>query len=224
LSSARVPSARPGGRHLLRSRRLAESIVADAGVAPGDLVVDVGAGSGMLTGALLAAGARVVAIEPDRRLAARLRRACPAAQVVERDALLEPWPVEPFRVVANLPFAHATAICRSLLSDPRVPLRSADVIVEWDFAVKRARLWPSTAQTVLWSAWYELAVVRRIDARAFVPVPSVAAGVLRARRRERPLVRPADAARYEAFVRRGFRRHDARERDPHSWALTWKES
>jgi 23S rRNA (adenine-N6)-dimethyltransferase len=193
-------------------------------VSTGDLVVDVGAGSGMLTGALLRTGARVVAIEPDRRLAARLRRACPDARVVEADALLTPWPREPFRVVANLPFARAADICRSLLSDPRVPLRSADVIVEWDFAAKRARLWPSTAQTVLWSAWYELAVVRRIEARAFAPVPSVAAGVLRARRRERPLVRPADAPRYERFVRQGFRHSRGRERDPHAWALAWEES
>jgi 23S rRNA (adenine-N6)-dimethyltransferase len=194
--------------------------VADAGVSAGDLVVDVGAGSGMLTSALLALGARVIAIEPDRRSAARLRRACPAAQVVEADALLTPWPCEAFSVVANLPFGRAAEICRSLLSDPRTPLRSADVIVEWDFAAKRARLWPSTAQTVLWSAWYELTVVRRIEARSFAPIPSVAAAVLRATRRRRPLVRVEDAERYESFVRRGFRDGNrARERDPHAWAL-----
>ena len=112
---------------------------------------------------------------------------------------------EPFRVVANLPFAEAASICRSLLSDPRVPLVSADLIVEWDFAAKRARLWPSTAQTVLWNAWYQLAVVRRLEPAQFAPVPSVAAGVLRASRRGRPLVRPVDAAAYERFVRQGFR-------------------
>jgi 23S rRNA (adenine-N6)-dimethyltransferase len=194
--------------------------VADAGVSAGDLVVDVGAGSGMLTAPLVAAGACVIAIEPDRRFAARLRRACPTAQVVEADALLTAWPSEPFRVVANLPFARAADICRSLLSDPATPLLSADLIVEWDFAAKRARLWPSTAQTVLWSAWYELAVVRRIEPRAFAPVPSGAAAVLRARGRLRPLVRPEHAGRYESFVRRGFRDGPrARERDPHAWAL-----
>ena len=189
--------------------------------------MDVGAGSGMLTAALLGAGARVRAIEPDRRLASRLRRACPEADVLETDALVSPWPREPFRVVANLPFALAADICRSLLSDPRLQLRSADMIVEWDFAAKRARLWPSTAQTVIWNAWYELAVVRRIEPRAFAPVPSVAAGVLRAARRRAPLIEPRDAAAYEAFVRRGFRDGNrARERDPHAWALlfTGKES
>jgi 23S rRNA (adenine-N6)-dimethyltransferase len=213
-------SPRPGGRHLLRSSALAAEIVRDAGIAPGDLVVDVGAGSGMLTRALIAAGARVRAIEPDRIHARRLRRACPSADVIETDARAVPWPHEPFRVVANLPFAVAADLCRSLLGDPRVPLVGADVIVEWDFAAKRARLWPSTARTVVWSAWYELAVVRRLPPAVFAPPPSVAAGVLRARRRPVPLVPERDAVRFERFVRDGFRRERrARELDPHTWAV-----
>ncbi len=225
MSVARVPPARPGGRHLLRSGGLAASIVADAGIARGDLVLDIGAGSGMLTRALLDAGARVAAIEPDGRLARRLRRAAPRATVFESDALEVALPDEPFRVVANLPFARAADICRRLLTDPRVPLVSADLIVEWDFAVKRARLWPSTAQTVVWSAWHELTVVRRLEPTAFAPPPSVAAGVLRARRRSAPLVRPGAAAAFERFVRRGFAASArARERDVHAWARAFAES
>jgi 23S rRNA (adenine-N6)-dimethyltransferase len=223
VRSAGVLQGRPGGRHLLRSKGLAAAIVRDAGVAAGDLVVDVGAGSGMLTQPLLAAGARVIAIEPDRVLGARLRRACPEAEVVSVDARAFRWPREPFRVVANLPFAHAADICRALLSDPALPLRSADVIVEWDFAAKRARLWPSTAQTVVWNAWYELTVVRRLPPSAFAPPPSVAAGVLRARRRDVPLVDARLARRYDTFVRDGFRRRrDARELDPHAWAVRFR--
>lgn len=177
----------------------------------------------MLTRPLLAAGARVVAIEPDPAFAHRLQRACPSADVVERSWRDVPWPREPFRVVANLPFAEAADICRSLLGDPRTPLRSADLIVEWNFAAKRARLWPSTAQTVVWSAWYELTVVRRLPPALFAPRPSVAAGILRARRRETPLVDPRRSAEYESYVRRQFRQDPrAREVDPHSWAVRWK--
>jgi 23S rRNA (adenine-N6)-dimethyltransferase len=193
-------------------------------VRPDELVVDVGAGSGMLTRPLLAAGARVLAIEPDRVLAARLRRACPAATVVEADALTARWPREPFRVVANLPFARAAEICRALF-DPAVPLEAADLIVEWDFAAKRARVWPSTAQTVVWSAWHELTVTRRVEPEAFAPRPSVAAGILRVRRRAVPLVEPGDAAGYDRFVRDAFRRSPkARELDAYAWAALFEES
>jgi len=224
VRSARVPKGRPGGRHLLRSRSLAAELVRDAGVGAGDIVVDVGAGSGMLTAPLVALGAHVVAIEPDRKLAARLRRACPDASVVESDARRVAWPREPFRVVANLPFATAADICQSLLSDPSLPLLSADLVVEWDFVAKRARLWPSTARTVVWGAWYELGVARRIPPEAFVPRPSVAAGLLRARRRSVPLVDPGRAGTYEAFIRLAFRRDvRARELDPHAWARRFRE-
>jgi 23S rRNA (adenine-N6)-dimethyltransferase len=202
VRSARAP--RPRGRHLLRSRRLADLIVSDAEVAAGDLVVDLGAGSGMLTRSLARAGARVVAVELDARLAGDLRRLGGDVEVVEGDALTYPWPSQPFRIVANLPFAHGTEILRRVLRDPAVPLVSADVIVQWELAAKRCGVWPSTLLGVLWGAWYELAIVRRIERAAFAPPPSVAAGVLRATRRDRPLVAPADAADYERFVRRSF--------------------
>ncbi|HSC91677.1 MAG TPA: rRNA adenine N(6)-methyltransferase family protein [Gaiellaceae bacterium] len=234
--------ARPGGRHLLRSGRFAELIVADAGVEPGDLVVDVGAGSGMLTRALLHAGARVVAVEQDRDLAARLQRACAAADVVRGDARQTPWPDEPFRVVANLPFAHTTEICRSLLR-PSVPLLGADLVVEWGFAAKRTRVWPSTMLGVLWGAWFELTLVRRVAPASFAPPPSVVAAVLRATRREAALVAGRDAGDYARFLARAFRsarlppgaaaraaelgfdrRAAPRDLDARQWAAVWEES
>jgi 23S rRNA (adenine-N6)-dimethyltransferase len=212
---------RPGGRHLLCSRSLAEEIVRDAGIGRGELVVDVGAGTGLLTRALLSTGARVLAVEPDGRSAVRLRRACPAADVVQATVAEITWPSEPFRVVANLPFLASAAICRTLLGDPALALRSADLIVEWDLAAKRARLWPSTVAGVVWGAWYELSVARRLPAELFVPRPSVAAGVLRATRRAVPLVDPASAESFERFVRRAFAR-GGRELDAHGWARRFR--
>ena len=91
------------------------------------------------------------------------------------------------------------------------------LIVEWDLAAKRARLWPSTVAGVVWGAWYELSVARRLPPELFVPRPSVAAGVLRATRRAAPLVDPASAGTFERFVRRGFAR-GGRELDAYGWA------
>jgi len=174
---------------------------------PGTLVLDLGAGRGALTRALADAGARVRAVELDPAALEELQRrfgSDPGVEVVEGDATLVPLPAEPFAVVANLPFAAGTAILRRLLGDPRLRLTQLDAIVEWGLAEKRSAVWPSTQLSCYWSAWYELAIVRRIPRAAFAPPPGVDAGVLRAVRRDEPLVPVTDAPHYLAFLRRGF--------------------
>ncbi|HET8895202.1 MAG TPA: rRNA adenine N(6)-methyltransferase family protein [Gaiellaceae bacterium] len=205
MAGERVSATR--GRHALRSRAFADELVREAGVAPGDLVLDLGAGAGLLTGALRAAGARVLAVELDRALGSTLRSRFGRddnVRIVEGDATRITLPAEPFAVLSNLPFASGTAILRRLLDDPRVPLTRLDVIVEWGLAEKRSRVWPSTQLSCYWSAWYELAIARRVPREAFVPPPAVDAALLRAVRREEPLVPVDDAQRYLAFLQRGF--------------------
>jgi 23S rRNA (adenine-N6)-dimethyltransferase len=149
----------------------------------------------------------VWAIELDAQLArtlgARFARAG-NVRVVGDDAMRVALPRRPFRVVANLPFGSTTGILRRLLDDPRVPLRRADVIVEWGLARKRAACWPSTLLGITWGAWFEVALVRRLPAACFEPKPSVDAAVLRATRRATPLVHERCAPRFRAFVRTAF--------------------
>src|SRR5213076_3278966 len=97
-----VRQSRARGQHFLRSSAVAQDIVRSAGVAPGDLVMDLGAGTGVLTAALARAGADVLAVELDPVLAARLLARFP--RVVEDDARRVALPRGPFHVVANLPF------------------------------------------------------------------------------------------------------------------------
>lgn len=201
------PQARPRGRHSLRSRAFADELVRDSGLAPGSLALDLGAGSGVITGALVAAGARVRAVELDRAALAQLRTRFSGdsrVDVIAVDATTIRLPAEPFAVVANLPFAHGTAILRRLLSDPSTPLTQLDAIVEWGLAAKRTAVWPSTLLGCVWGAWYELELVRRVPRRCFAPPPSVDAAVLRATRRPEPLVALVEAPRYEALLRRAF--------------------
>jgi 23S rRNA (adenine-N6)-dimethyltransferase len=174
---------------------------------PGSLVLDLGAGGGALTRALADAGARVRAVEVDpvalHELDARFA-AHPRVEVVAADATTLPLPTEPFSVVANLPFAAGTAILRRLLGDPRVPLVQLDAIVEWGLAAKRTAVWPSTLLGCTWGAWYELSLVRRVSRACFAPPPSVDAALLRAGRRQHPLVAVEAAAGYEALLHRAF--------------------
>jgi 23S rRNA (adenine-N6)-dimethyltransferase len=188
-------------QNFLRSRRLAEDIVRGLDVRPHELIVEIGAGDGRLTEPLARHARRVIAIELDPSLAAQLR--C-RFEVVEGDALSVPLPAEPFRVVGNLPFHRTTAILRRLLDDPRLPLRRADLIVQWEVALKRTAAVPTTQLAAEWGPWWELAIVRRLHASAFEPRPDVDAALLRIVRRERELVPAGAASNYRRFVRRSF--------------------
>lgn len=159
------------GWHRL-SPRWADQIVADAQVSPGDLVVDIGAGTGALTASLVAAGARVIAVElhPQRIAALRQRFAHDPVTVVRADAADLRLPRRPFRVVANPPFAATTAILRRLLG-PGSRLVAADLVLpHWvgrRWATGRA---PGAGR---WGRDHAVRLGRRISRDAFSP-PAVA--------------------------------------------------
>ena len=202
--AVRPRDSRGRGQHFLRSSKLAAELVRAAGIRREDLVLDLGAGTGALTAALVRRGASVVAVEIDAELAAGLRRRFPEVRVVEDDLQCVAFPRVRFKVVANLPFGGATAILRRLL-DPRALLERAEVIVEWDMASKRASVWPGTQLSAYWGAWFELSLARRLPRSVFAPQPSVDAGVLRIVRRGEPLVPASERAAYELFLARGYR-------------------
>ncbi|HEY6980252.1 rRNA adenine N(6)-methyltransferase family protein [Reyranella sp.] len=182
----------------------ADRIVEDARLTPGELVVEIGAGSGALTLALARRAVRVIAIEPDPDWARRLREQTGGhrVRVVGGDVLAVTLPREPFRVMGSLPFGRTTDILRCLLDDPATSLRRADLIVQWEVALKRAATPPSTLLSTAWAPWWEMHLARRIPAAAFRPVPRVDAGLLVITRRDPPLLPVAMARPYAAFVQR----------------------
>jgi 23S rRNA (adenine-N6)-dimethyltransferase len=105
-------------------------LVALADVRPGDLVLDVGAGRGVITVELLRAGAQVVAIElHEQRLAfLRERFADRRVTVVRADATDLRLPRRPFKVVANPPFGATTALLRRLTA-PSSRLEAASLVL-----------------------------------------------------------------------------------------------
>jgi 23S rRNA (adenine-N6)-dimethyltransferase len=203
----RRPARGASGQHFLRSKQLAADLVAAAAVAPGDLVVEIGGGTGVITSELARAGAEVRVIERDLALAKVLHArfdSHPDVEIVQADALEYTWPDEAFSVVANLPFAGSGAILASLLRDPGLPLRRAHVIVQWEFAAKHAAVWPATQRATYWRAWYDVSIVRRLDRTAFAPPPTVDTAVLRLERRSRPRVPEDLHEAYWRFLRDGF--------------------
>jgi 23S rRNA (adenine-N6)-dimethyltransferase len=202
-----VPGQRVPGQHALASAGLAARLVADAGIQPGDIVVDIGAGAGALTRALAARGATVLAIELDGRLARRLtegHRHLPGVVVLEADALAVPLPRSPFRVVANPPFHRTSALLRRLLDDLGSGLVRADLVVQWQVARARAGEGPADLLAARWGPWWRFRRGRRIPAARFRPPPATDAAVLVVERRDPPLLAPAAQPAYLAFVEATF--------------------
>jgi 23S rRNA (adenine-N6)-dimethyltransferase len=218
--SPRDARRRSYSQNFLASPALAEQLVRDAHVQHGDLVVEIGAGSGMLTAALARRARRVHAIEIDPDWVATLRRRFRYSRnvrVIEGDALDFELPREPFRVVANLPFSITTTLMHRLLDDPQTPLVRADLLVEWGVARKRAGR-PNTVVSAAWAPWWRFRLGRRVPRTAFRPHPRVDAAVLIVERRANPALQLNDAESFAEIVRGLFAGTLAREFDGEQWA------
>ena len=176
-----APDAVRWGYHRLH-RQAAARLVASAGVGPGRLVLDVGAGEGVITAALLARGSHVVAFELHPGRAAELRRrfAGQPVVVVRADARDLWLPRRPFGVVANPPFAALSALLRRLLA-PGSRLEHASLVVP----AHVARRWSSgnVAGSARWRSHYDIGIGASLPRGAFSPPAVHDVAVLEIRRR-----------------------------------------
>jgi 23S rRNA (adenine-N6)-dimethyltransferase len=176
------PSGSSGwGWHRLEPA-FARRLVTDAGISPGDLVLDIGAGTGAVTEQLVAAGARVIAVElhGGRAAALRERFASDRVTVVRADAADLRLPRQPFRVVANPPFAATSALLRRLLA-PGTRLVRADVVLQRGAARRFAS--GGAPGAARWMQEFDAHVGLLLPRAAFRPRPRVDAATLVLQRR-----------------------------------------
>jgi 16S rRNA (adenine1518-N6/adenine1519-N6)-dimethyltransferase len=188
------------------SRALGQNFVADAntvrrvvrlaGIRPGDRVVEVGAGLGSLSLALLDAGASVTAVEVDRYLLPALRRQVEprGARVLQRDALTADWdelaePTDgPWSFVSNLPYNVAVpVVVRVLEAAPQVV--NLLIMVQREVG-ERLSAGPGSraygAVSVKVAYWARARLVGAVSPQVFVPRPRVESVLVRMERRSHP--------------------------------------
>jgi 16S rRNA (adenine1518-N6/adenine1519-N6)-dimethyltransferase len=199
------------GQHFVVDPNTVRRIARLAGVGPGDRVVEIGAGLGSLTLALLETGAEVTAVEVDPGLVGVLEEvAAPAgARVVAGDALRLDWDAVlgdgPWVLVANLPYNVASPLVADLL-DGVPPITRMLVMVQREVA-ERLVAGPGEpaygALSVKVAYWARAALAGRVPASVFLPPPNVASELVTIERRPEPAV---DVAPDELFplVRAGF--------------------
>lgn len=194
-------------QNFLKRGRDANRIVAASGIGSDDLVVELGAGGGMLTHRLAGSARGVIAVEYDPHWVGRLEERFSGTgnvRVVHEDALALRLPEEPFKVVANVPFHLTARILQKLLDDPTGPLEAACLLVEDHVARRHARTAPTTLKTLRWSPWYRFYAGLALRADAFLPEPRVNARLMVAAKRGPPLLDPRHRHLFRAFVRQAF--------------------
>ena len=206
LSSYGLRPKKRFGQHFLHDGRKMAAIVAAARIAPGDLVLEIGPGTGSLSEALLESGARLIAVEIDRDLAPVLEplrsRFAGAVTLLFADVLsgkheinkdvvnaVAGYDSTSFKLIANLPYQVASPLLVNLFLT-RSDLTMAVVTVQREVA-QRLTASPGNKDYgplgIILGAISDVQQIERLTPGCFWPQPKVDSTVLRLTRRATPL-------------------------------------
>ena len=210
VAPAHVPR-RSLGQHFLIDKNIVHKIVRLAELQPGETVLEIGPGRGILTEALLDSSGLVVAVELDAALCAHLRATLGRRsnfRLVEGDALTFDYAQvpSPFLVVANLPYYVSTPLLFRLLEDRRRIDRL--VLMLQEEVVARLAAAPGGrdygALSIAAQFYCEVRQAFRVPPTCFRPKPQVGSAVVVLTPLPKPRVSVADEAFFFRVVRAGF--------------------
>jgi len=214
------------GQNFLSDQRVAHRIIAAVSPLPEDVIIEIGPGTGALTGLLVRSSVQVVAVELDSRLVEKLKATLAAVNlsIINADALSLDWdhvistaktfihppgrdyPDRRVRIVANLPYYISTPIIERLLS---VKDRIFDMTLMLQKEVaERITTGPGGKDygylSVMVQYYCGATKLFEVPPSAFEPAPKVQSAVIKLTVREQPPVEVADEAKFFALVRAAF--------------------
>lgn len=202
------------GQHVLASPAVLRKIVGVIDPKAEDVIIEIGAGSGILTAQLAESAGRVIAIEKDERLIPALRETMPAnVEVVHADVLkldlrevLKNAGVSKLRLVGNIPYSISSPLLFRVLDDRS--LLSDCVFLLQREVTERITAGPGKKSYaplgILLQNEFEARIAFNVAPGSFSPPPKVQSALLTLRRRPTPLHPGAAEEPYRAFLRAAF--------------------
>src|SRR5438132_793678 len=207
-----VSPVRSLGQNFLHDRNLARWIVDQAQIGSEDFVVEIGPGLGALTELALAKGARVLAIEKDKRLANYLRSQFESShlEIIHADALefdtRALYAHAKVKLLGNLPYYVSSQLLLKFLEYPS-PIYLWLFMLQKELA-KRLGAAPATsdygALTLRVQLHYRVEFLRAVPASVFLPKPEVDSAVVRITQRDPREFALCNYNVFENLVRHGF--------------------
>lgn len=212
LRKIQVAPVKTLGQNFLHDRNLARWIVKKAEITSGDYVVEIGPGLGALTEFILSHGARVLAIEKDRRLANFLREYFPEArlEIQHQDAIdfdVRTLFAQPrVKCLGNLPYYIASQLLLKFIQFPS-PISLFLFMLQKEMA-RRLSAQPATndygALTIFVQARYRVHYLRSVPATVFLPRPEVDSALVQLVPRSPGELPSFDQETFRELVGRGF--------------------
>lgn len=201
------------GQHLLTNPGIARAVAEAAGIQKGEAVLEIGPGKGMLTGALLALGVRVSAVEKDtgmvKILQERFSKEIKNKQltVYEGDARSRGpdsiFPTGGYKVAANIPYYITGELLRECLTAKNQP-HSLAFLVQKEVAERIARSKKESILSLSVKAYGIPQYVRTVSKGNFSPAPSVDSAILAVSGISRKNFKNISEQRFFEIVKTGF--------------------
>jgi 16S rRNA (adenine1518-N6/adenine1519-N6)-dimethyltransferase len=199
------------GQNFLIDRSVLNKIIDASAIEKGDEVLEVGAGTGVLTRELAQHAGRVVAVEIERDMLTLLEETTssyPNVELVARNLLqLNPGEIfaqRPYKLVANLPYYITAPTFRHFLESENPP-RLLVVMVQLEVAQRIVALPGDLSLLAVSIQFYgQPHIVARVPANAFYPAPKVDSAILRVDVRPQTALTQQERDSFFRIVQAGF--------------------
>ncbi len=211
-------------QNFLRGRGLTKSLISASGISWKDLVLEIGAGSGIITEHLLSLSRKVIAVEVDKGLytllSGRLGKN-KSLELICGNFLEIDLPKKPYKVFSNIPFSITGEIIKKLLFSDNPP-DSCNLIVQKEAAEKfMVNKRNNSMLSILFYPWFEIKISHTFKRTDFNPSPNVDLCLLQITKRYIPFVTSDHKSKYRDFVVFKF----TKSRGVNQWSpLHWLDS